>query len=470
MIPDAEVTFPLTPTVDRNGRLFWWKGEAYRAIPADKVPFCERLFHEGVVDKLVRKGFLIETEPTRFRMDKYPLILKHRTLPFPSYAHEWCAMMLRDAAIKTIDMLLELAQHGLTLQDAHTYNVLFDYTNPVHVDFGSIITIGREDHWPALDEFCRWFLHSLRLEAEGYGRLARWLLQSHEYSDLQDEVIALTRKPVFRSRYSLARSRLLELGGRSIPAGLRPLASNTLALVRRLNATLRPALKTSESERALRLKIIIESIAIPLPKTEWSDYYMDFPPLSPSPQWTLKHETVHQVLRDLKPETVLEIGSNRGWYSQLAASLGSQVVSLDVDETAVTQLYIDAKKARQRILPLIMDFKFFTPARGCFCETYLAASERFMCDLVLAIALTHHLVFKQHLSFEAIAHGLALFTKRWLLVEFKPREYTHLRNWLSESYSWYTLESFVKALRACFQNVRIVSVEPESSVLLLCEK
>ena len=469
-IPENEVVFPLKASKDANGRLFWWQGETYRAIPADRVSFCEGLFKDGTVDRLVKKGLLIETEPTSLRMDGYPLILKHRALPFPSYAQEWCTMMLRDAAITTIDMLLELAQDGLTLQDAHTYNVLFDWTDPIHVDFGSITPADAKSHSSALDEFHRWFLYPLQLESEGHSRLARWLLQSSEYPDLQQEMVALTRKPSLRSRYDLVKLRLLQLAGRRMPVRLRPVASNALSLARKINAGVRPTANIPSSERALRLKGMIESVAIPAPRTEWSEYLEDFPPLSASPEWTLKHHSVHRVLAELRPATVLEIGSNRGWYSQLAASLGSQVVSFDTDETAITRLYLDAKTAGLTILPLVMDFKFFTPARGYFCRTYPAASERLKCDLVLAIALTHHLVFRQHLGFETIADGLGLFAKRWLLVEFKPREYRHLRSWLSESYSWYTLENFVQTLRKRFSDVRTVYVEPESSVLLLCEK
>lgn len=469
-IPGNEVEFPVKARKDRNGRIFWWKGETYRAIPRERVEFCERLFQDGVVDKLVKRGLLIETEPTPFQMHGYPLILKHRTLPFASYAQEWCPMMLKDAALKVTDLLMTLAEHNLTLQDAHTWNVLFDWTSPRWVDFGSIGPVETGGRLTAGDEFRLWFLYPLRLESEGYSRLARWLLQSSEYPALQQEMAALTRKPSVRSRYNLLKLRLLQLAGQRTPASLRPLASNALNLARRAKLRASPSTHLSPLEGAVQLRRMVESIAIPVPKTEWSEYYKEFPPLSPSPEWTSKRHSIHKVLSDLKPASVLEIGSNRGWYSQLAASLGSQVVAFDVDETAITQLYIDAKTAKQRILPLIMNFEFFTPPRGSFCRTDPPANERLTCDFVLAIALTHHLVFKQHLHFDTIAEGLSLFAKRWLVVEFKPREYKYVRSWWSEAYSWYTLENFVQALKTRFTSVRTVQVEPESSVLLLCEK
>jgi len=468
-IPENEAQFSLK-TRDPNGRVFSWQGEIYRAIPAERVEFCERLFSDGVVDELVKKGLLIDTERTTLQMDGYPLILKHRTLPFVSYAEEWCPMMLRDAALKVTDLLITLVGHGLTLQDAHAHNVLFDSTRPLWVDFGSIVPAVTETSLPALDELRLWFLEPLRLRSAGYSGLARWLLQSSEYPALQQEMAVLMRKPSVRSHYNAAKLRLLQMAGRRTPGRLRPLASRALSLGRKLNSRARPASNASPLGSAVQLKRMVESICIPVPRTEWSEYYKEFPSLSPSPEWTLKRHSVHKVLSELKPATVLEIGSNRGWYSQLAASLGSQVVAFDVDETAITQLYIDAKTANQRILPVVMNFKFFTPARGYFCRTRPAANERLSCDLVLAIALTHHLVFKQHLGFDAIVQGLELFAKKWLLVEFKPRENKHVRNWWSEAYSWYTLENFVQALEKRFATVKTVGVEPGASVLLLCER
>lgn len=468
-IPESEVEFRLI-AVDPNGRLFRWKGETYRAIPGERVEFCERLFRDGVVEKLVKKGLLIQTEPTPFQMDGYPLILKHRTVPFISFGHEWCPIMLRDAALTVTDMLMTLAEHNLTLQDAHVGNVLFDWTNPLWVDFGSIVSASPRDSLPALAEFRLWFLYPLRLESDGYGRLARWLFQSGQYTALQGEMAALRREPSLRSRYNRATERLLHFAGQKTPARLRPLASNALSLARELTSRAKPAINASPFDTAVQLRRMVESIAIPMPRTEWSEYYKEFPPLSPSPDWGLKRHSVHKVLSDLKPATVLEIGSNRGWYSQLAARLGSQVVAFDVDETAITQLYMDAKTADQRILPLVMDFRFSIPASDTFWQGRPAADARLSCDLVLAIALTHHLVFKQHMRFELIVEGLSLFTRKWLLVEFKPPEYEYVRQWWSEAYSWYTLENFVQALKARFKDVRTVHVEPESSILLLCEK
>jgi hypothetical protein len=40
--------------------------------------------------------------------------------------------------------------------------------------------------------------------------------------------------------------------------------------------------------------------------------------------------------------------------------------------------------------------------------------------MVLALGLVHQIVFKRYLNFEQIGQGFALFSKRWLVVEFVP--------------------------------------------------
>src|SRR5207248_3355832 len=167
----------------------------------------------------------------------------------------------------------------------------------------------------------------------------------------------------------------------------------------------------SRRELLGRLRAEVERLVIPSPRTEWSNYYDgSLLPFFASDDWTPKHSSVDRVLSDLRPPSLLDIGSNRGWYAQLAALRGSRVVAFDADEPCVTQLYQDSKERSLPILPLIMDFKNPSPGYGV-CNQWLApATERLRCDMVLGLALVHHLAFKQQLNFEQIVDGLAIFS------------------------------------------------------------
>ena len=130
-IPVEEVQFHPTSFCDQDGRAFWWKNELYRGINETYAAFCRKLFEDGIVQRLVAKNFLVETELTDLRLNDYSLVLKHRRVPFVSYANEWCPEMLKDAGLFIADMVLELAGDGLIV-DADTWDMLFDGCQPVY--------------------------------------------------------------------------------------------------------------------------------------------------------------------------------------------------------------------------------------------------------------------------------------------------------------------------------------------------
>lgn len=470
-ILSSEVDFHPLSFGDPNGRLFFWKGQLYRGIRQERASFYKQLFQDGVVQNLISKGLLVETELTNLTLDGYELVLRHRRVPFVSYAYEWCAPMLKQAALAVIDIEMELARRDLTLQDAHPWNVLFDGCKPIYVDFGSIVPAQANTLWPAYDEFCRFFLYPLHLIVHGHVRIARWLLHDYDQGILKSDLTALTYMWSLRSEVRQTMKAWLETVKRHVPSLFRPALKKGYRLLK--SALLKPAPPVPQSRldflRQVRQQV--EDLAIPSVRTEWSGYYEDcYPSFAPSDEWTQKHRSVYQVLSELRPFSVLDIGSNRGWYSQLAALLGSTVVAFDVDEICVAQLYHDARDRHLQILPLVMDFRNPSPGYG-LCNSWLTpATQRLRCDMVLALALVHHLVFKQHLNFEQIVEGLSIFSNRYLLLEFVPREDQYVREWWTGDYSWYTQDNLMTTLRQRFHSVKVYPSYPAPRVLLLCEK
>jgi SAM-dependent methyltransferase len=469
-IASRDVVFHHLSLADPNGRLFWWNGELYRGISAERAPLYRDLFNKGIVDELIGKKLIIHSEVSDLKTDDYELILTHRLIPFVSYPYEWCAAMLKDAALVVIDLEMELARHHLSLQDAHPWNVLFDGTTPYYVDFGSIVPAHQEILWPAYEQFCNFFLYPLLLMNDGHGRVARWLLHDYDRGVLKSDLAAFDFGFMLSSKIQNATKYASSIIVSFTPKRLRRQVRQRIALMR---TQLLKAGDLSKSRlgflEKLRQRII--SLAPRQQKTEWSDYYIEcFPPFTPSSQWTAKHCSVHQVLTDLKPQSVLDVGCNRGWYSLLASHLGCQVVAFDNDEPSVTKLYLDGKENGLSIFPLIMDFTSPSPGYGLCNQSLAPANDRLRCDMVMALGLVHHLVFKRQLDFDQIVPGLSTLSKRWLLLEFIPREDHYVREWWSEKYSWYKLDKLIDTLRRHFCHVRILPSYPEPRTLLLCSK
>jgi hypothetical protein len=155
--------------------------------------------------------------------------------------------------------------------------------------------------------------------------------------------------------------------------------------------------------------------------------------------------------------------------AEAAALLGSEVVAMDASPARVTQLYGQVRSNQSSILPLVMDFVDPTPARGLFGHWAIAATDRFRSDMVIALDLVRHTALTRHLDFMHIAGGLALFSRRWLLVEFAAIDDFASGDTLVDT-SWYTLDNFIGALRAHFSSIDVLPLSPGLHRLLLCEK
>jgi hypothetical protein len=474
-IPVDEISFHPTSFCDRDGRLFWWKGELYRGITEAYADLCKRLFEDGIVQRLMEKSFLVETDLTNLSLDGYPLVLKHRSVPFVSYANEWCPEMLRDAGLLITDMMIELAGDNLIL-DVDTWDILFDGCQPVYVDFCSIMAGDSFDknRLNALqDDFRSYFIYPLQLMTQGNGNLARWLLADYPHEAIHAELASLMGHKIYRFRTNHGSKEWLSVPGRSLPHPLRSAAHKGLKLIQSALPNLPKFVSDSARygcDLVQRLRQELESIPMPSTHTREDDEEDQYPSLTPSDEWTPKHRFVHGILSDLCPSTVLDIGTGRGWYSQLAASLGSRVVALDVDDRRVGYCYQEARKKNLLILPLVMDIGYPSPGHGISNQVIAPALQRLPCEMVLALSLVHFLVFDQDLTFEQICQTLASFSKRWLVVEFYTKEDLEVSERWSNWYSWYRLEKFLDVLGNQFRQVSTMPSHPESRVLLLCEK
>lgn len=182
-----------------------------------------------------------------------------------------------------------------------------------------------------------------------------------------------------------------------------------------------------------------------------------------------KHRTLSEIITRAKPGSVLDVGSHRGWYSQLAAREGASVVSFDVDEPSVTKQFHDASAHRLHILPVLMDIRKTIP--GMQPSTIpIAAVDRFRCDMVLALALVHDLFFKQAMDFETIVSVLTAFARRWLVVEFIGTEDPSVREFLGERIEWYDLDKFTSVLKSKYRQVTQFPSDDVHRWVLFCEK
>src|SRR6516162_6774044 len=216
---------------DWTGRVFSWQDDIYRAISGERAPFYQRLLSEGVLHDLMRRQLLIDTEIAGLEIDGYVLVLKHRTIPFVSHCYEWCGEMLKAAARSVLQLERELLRHGLTLQDAHPYNVLFDGPTPVWVDLGSLVPAGGGEPWEAYEELLAYYTRPLKIMASGRGDIARCLLRCllrDGDSGIQQRDVEAITGTAFAGMIRAAKTRAKAVARKAVPSMLRPFASRAI--------------------------------------------------------------------------------------------------------------------------------------------------------------------------------------------------------------------------------------------------
>ena len=429
----------------------------------------------------------------------YEMVLEHERIPFVTYPHEWSATMFKEAALLHIALYERLEQHGLTIKDWHPHNILFSSTRPVFVDFTSII--------PISDLPKQVYLQSQR---PSKGIRALWDETSKAiyrmYRVMFEPYFGLPLVLMHRGRHAQARRRIYETtlnAAESASVITAPEAFDG-SFARRLryeieNRSLLVALleKGPQKPRFFnRLTRIVESRKAAPERSDYSSYYEDKNEAfdaGESSDWTNKQRGVHGALTRFKPRTVLDLGSNTGWFSKLAARLGSSVVAVDLDEASVDRLFADARRGQVDILPLVANLTSPLPPLypkvfgdepslsliGDGAPLLAPSNERLQCEMVLALAIVHHLALGQAITFEAIATLLGRLATKYLCVEFIDMNDQMIRddpgffpawNAARASFGWYTRDNFVAELGSHFHGVELLPSYPETRSLLICTK
>jgi hypothetical protein len=350
--------------------------------------------------------------------------------------------MLQLAALVVLDLELELTPLGLTLQDAHPWNVLFHGPTPLWVDFGSIVPAKANVLWRAYDEFCNFYLHPLLVMSEGHHRVARRMLTDSDDGILQAEAIALTGHGRARSTLESLGQAALKVGRKVMPTGIRGMLRGRRGAERDVSAD-RPAFL-----RELREKIAAIAPRPPRHATVHVNGASAQGDMEPA-----RVSAVRRALDEVRPASVFEVSYESPFYSTLAARAGVRTVAVGVDETHVEALFEHVRREHLDVLPLVMDVRTPSPALGVCGQTSAPATDRLRGDLVMALDVAHHLGVRYRLNFDQIAVALATFASRGVLVDFVEGSHPSTRAYLTADFGWYSAENFEAALRRQFAAV-----------------
>ncbi len=448
---------------DPSGFLFERDGVLYRQVNRAYAEDYARLMDSGLYAKLVKAGLLIPHTETDLEPAAPDLAFKTlcpERIPFISYPYEWSFGQLKDAALATLSIQKRALKAGMTLKDASAYNIQFYKGKPTLIDSLSFEVYREGEPWVAYRQFCQHFLAPLALMSYRDIRLSQLL---RVYIDGVPLDLASELLPQ-RTHWALGLNMHIHLHARA----QRRYAEVAVAEARRgRKMSLQSLTGLIES-----LGDTIRGLIWKPAGTEWADYY-DATNYSDA-AFTHKLNLITEWLGNIQPKTVWDLGANTGLFSRPAAALGAYTLAFDIDPAAVEQNYHQVKADKeQNLLPLVLDLTNPSPAIGWHNRERQSLVQRGPADVVLALALVHHLAISNNVPLERVAEFLADLGD-WLIIEFVPKSDSQVKRLLrsrQDIFSEYTQDAFENIFQQRYE-IRASSAirEAERKVYLMKRK
>jgi 2-polyprenyl-3-methyl-5-hydroxy-6-metoxy-1,4-benzoquinol methylase len=341
------------------------------------------------------------------------LCLRHPKIPIPTYPWEWTPGQWLAAANLTLNLCEEALAEGWILKDATPLNVLFTGTHPIFVD---ILSFERRDKhssiWLAYGQYVRTFLLPLLMNRTRSWPLALSLFKRDGYEPADCYAAMGWRERLSRDAFWPI----------TLPTLLDRRKNADQAAKKRPHRIADPDVTTDVLRRTLRELHKRTQRAVPQSESsDWSQYQTTLTHYS-AEQSRDKVDWVRKAIEISRPGRVLDIGANTGEFSALAASMGVEVVALERDMASADRVFEMARQRNLSIQTIHADIARPTPAVGWQNAESIALLPRLegQFDLVLMLAVIHHLLLMEQIPLPAILDLCHRLTRRHLVIEWVP--------------------------------------------------
>jgi ribosomal protein L11 methylase PrmA len=448
---------------DPAGFVFEYGGSIYRQVNRDGADDYDHFISSGLYQKLLDEKLIVghkeisQTKKFGEHKKRYKII-QPELVPFISYPYEWTFHQLKDAALLTLKIQKIAIEHGMILKDSSAYNVQFIGKRPVFIDTLSFWRYKEGDPWEGYKQFCEHFVAPLALCAYD-----------------SPDIMPMLR--VYLDGFPLGLAAKLLPARARLRVGLTShiyLHSSSQKRYDKLDENKKPNAKTRRvSPMALNGLIVslentIKKLKISKRETQWGEYY-SFTNYSDQ-SFENKKKVVKNLLAQVKPKTVWDLGANDGTFSNIAADLGAYTVAFDIDAKAVELNYRHKHKLNNLMLPLVQDLSNPSPSLGWAHAERHSLEERGPADVTMALALIHHLAISNHAPFSQVASFFARISKH-LIIEFVPKGDSKVELLLSafsrNKFEGYTEENFEAAFSKHFKLIEKEPVKGSKRVIYL---
>lgn len=416
MLPKSNIIPHPASFKDPAGFIFESNGKIYRQVNKVYAGSYQLLMNSGLYQQLADAGKLIahtEINENLTGTDQYHVTLLPEQISFISYPYEWSFNQLKDAALLTLSITRDAIERGMILKDATAYNIQFHRGKPVFIDTLSFDTYDETKPWVAYRQFCETFLFPLYLEHYLKIECIPWL--SHYIHGIPVHVTA--KLLPWKSKWNLG-------------VRLHVFLQNNIRVKKQIEAKPASFSKQKMIHLLSHLESIISNLKPGYPAiTTWNNYYDET--ILGKDYLAAKESLVKSFTAKLPFNSVIDLGANDGYFSMLFSKEEKQVVAVDSDSSCIDRLYLQGRAAgTKNVTAIINDLSNPSAAIGFGNKERNSFSDRARADLVLALALIHHLAIGRNIPLNALAAYFAQMGPR-LIIEFVPKEDEKVKQLLS---------------------------------------
>ena len=448
---------------DPAGFIFTRAGVIYRQINHSGEQHYSALMESGLYERLIARQLLVpheEVESALAFSEDAVRVIQPTPIEYISYSYEWSFSQLKDAALLTLTVQRIALEHGMCLKDASAYNVQFTHGKPIFIDTLSFEPYVEGKPWVAYQQFCCHFLAPLAVASYCDYKLARILLQTIDGLSLPMVSKLLPNRSWLN--YSLLAH--IHLHAISQNRHANDASVESKSKMRKVSIS-----KLAFQSMIESLRRAVERLQWRPGATEWGNYYSE---TNYSDEAMKRKEALVGEYLDLTDDSglVIDLGSNDGRFSRLAAARGRIVVSMDYDELAVEKNYLKTQAdGETHVLPLVQDLVDPSPAIGWECRERMSLFERGPLGVAMALALVHHLAISNNVPLQKVASFFAHMA-RYLIVEFIPKSDTQVAKLLAtreDIFPDYTQKSFEQAFADHFDLICSETIVDSNRTLYL---
>jgi SAM-dependent methyltransferase len=434
---------------DRQARIFYRDGLVLRALKQQALEAWRMLVSTDFFAEFAHVGRIVSTQEVAIDDRLATLlqgdwvgVLKHKKIPFISYFYEWPFGMLKDAALLHLQLLKAAIAEGMILRDSSPFNIQWEGATPVFIDIPSFSRLISNQPWIGYRQFCKMFLYPLFLQAYKGVPPQAWLRGSID--GIEAEHLCRLMRPrdylrpgiVFHLYLHAKAEFRYGRNQRNVKAELRNAGFNAKLIHANVH----------------RLEKLLLKLSIRNDTSPWSAYgqctgYDDA-------DRKRKVDFVRRVILSRRRKLVWDFGCNVGTFSRLAAENSQYVVAFDTDVLVIESFYQKLKaENNKRILPLVLDIVNPSPGLGWRGLERKTMRERGTPDLIMCLALIHHIVIGANVPVREFVKWLASFGSD-VLIEFVGREDAAVQGLLrnkEDNYADYNEEFFRRCLSGAFE-------------------